>query len=384
MDQSRAQFLKSLANAITFIVLLILFLAFYFINETDRFLKGSTTFASRTESTETFSIPVIVICFEPANKVSVNGNQSVSFDYIFEDLFWTNQGEQSLVDYLKAANYKLDRDVKLQFTIREDGKDGTNYNLFEGTNTFENFQMDIHQIYTLALGGCYVMDSPDKLATETSFYVNIKDLNADNEDRLKKLTIYMASHQTWHGLISLSWPYVKLVRHVFNFNTTERYWIDFYVTELTYQRGHERVEDCIEALMAANDNCKKCVPFFFSFLEFRPSCETFEENKCWYSWMFISKRYKEYKRCMKPRKSIQNKGEPSLVEGSKIDNDSLEIIFTYASDEVAIMEETLIMSTSSYIGSVGGSLGLFLGFSFFTFLSYCIEKLFELCSNFQQ
>ena len=70
MDQSRAQFLKSLANAITFIVLLIFFLAFYFINETDRFLKGSTTFASRTESTETFSIPVIVICFEPANKVS--------------------------------------------------------------------------------------------------------------------------------------------------------------------------------------------------------------------------------------------------------------------------------------------------------------------------
>ena len=84
MDQSRTQLLKRAANAIALLVLFAFLMVFYFINETDKFWKGSTTFASRTEIAEKISIPVVVICFEPAYKPSVNGNYSVNFDHIFE------------------------------------------------------------------------------------------------------------------------------------------------------------------------------------------------------------------------------------------------------------------------------------------------------------
>ena len=56
----------------------------------------------------------------------------------------------------------------------------------------------------------------------------------------------------------------------------------------------------------------------------------------------------------------------------------MELQFGYSSDQIKIEEETLMIGTSSYIGSVGGSLGLFMGFSVFTYLSYCIDKFFEL------
>ena len=60
------------------------------------------------------------------------------------------------------------------------------------------------------------------------------------------------------------------------------------------------------------------------------------------------------------------------------------MLLAYSSDEIKIEEETLMIGTSSYIGSVGGSLGLFLGFSCFTYLSCCIQKVFELCDKFKQ
>ena len=47
----------------------------------------------------------------------------------------------------------------------------------------------------------------------------------------------------------------------------------------------------------------------------------------------------------------------------------------YAMKETKVVkEEVLVVTTENLIGSVGGSLGLFLGFSFFTYFSGLLEK----------
>ena len=51
-------------KVILFMTLFILFSVFYFINQTTEFMKGSTTFASRTEEVDKFSIPVLVFLFQ--------------------------------------------------------------------------------------------------------------------------------------------------------------------------------------------------------------------------------------------------------------------------------------------------------------------------------
>ena len=67
----------------------------------------------------------------------------------------------------------------------------------------------------------------------------------------------------------------------------------------------------------------------------------------------------------------------------KVDNESQQgIIFEYSFNEpsyVKVYEEYLIYDTLGMIGSVGGTLGLFIGFSFMnviTFLINTIEKIF--------
>ncbi len=51
------------------------------------------------------------------------------------------------------------------------------------------------------------------------------------------------------------------------------------------------------------------------------------------------------------------------------------------SDDVTIHEEVLLFDFPTFVGSVGGSLGLFLGFSFSDFASYIIDKIFNTFFN---
>ena len=85
MEQTRIQLLKSLVNIILFIALFISFLVLYFINETNDYLKASTTFASRTEQVDKFSLPVLVVCIEPSYKPSIYGNGSGDLSHIFQN-----------------------------------------------------------------------------------------------------------------------------------------------------------------------------------------------------------------------------------------------------------------------------------------------------------
>ena len=82
-------------------------------------------------------------------------------------------------------------------------------------------------------------------------------------------------------------------------------------------------------------------------------------------------------------KTTLYKAKSQPLEKALTQNSTVDIAFAYSSDELKIEEETLMIGTSSYIGSVGGSLGLFLGFSCFTYLSCCIQKVFELCDKFK-
>ena len=42
-----------------------------------------------------------------------------------------------------------------------------------------------------------------------------------------------------------------------------------------------------------------------------------------------------------------------------------------------MMTETDVMGINDFVGSVGGSLGLFLGFSAFSYIAFLIDKLFD-------
>ena len=81
---------------------------------------------------------------------------------------------------------------------------------------------------------------------------------------------------------------------------------------------------------------------------------------------------------MKPMDTTLYKAKPVPMKRASNQSKIVKLMFSYQSDEIKIEEETLMLGTSSYIGSVGGSLGLFLGFSFFSSLSYFFGKLLKI------
>ena len=345
---------------------------FYFINETNEYLKGSTTFASRTEKVDKFNLPVLVICFEPNYKPSIYGNGSTDFSYLFDkDVL----KEMNLIDMLQSASYKLKEDVKIELEIT-DGNVTQRFVLEDGKKQLDNFQINSYKIYTYMHGSCYVIENTKEVGPWVTFDLFVKDLNSENGDKLSNINVFVASPETWYGIITLSWPFFDLKQQSLYFN--KLYWIDMKVTNISYQNGYKSIENCIENLMATHNGCKKCSPFFFfSKSKKLMSCQSIKDNKCWYYWSFYGKNYNEYKRCLKPRQTTLYNAESKPLKKSSPRRETVELTFTYSSDQIKIEEETLIIGTSSYIGSVGGSLGLFLGFSVFTYLSCFIDKLFQ-------
>ena len=55
----------------------------------------------------------------------------------------------------------------------------------------------------------------------------------------------------------------------------------------------------------------------------------------------------------------------------------LQMVFVAASKKRNVFEETLIFDTIGLIGSLGGSLGLFVGFSFFGYMTPVLEAFFD-------
>ena len=56
---------------------------------------------------------------------------------------------------------------------------------------------------------------------------------------------------------------------------------------------------------------------------------------------------------------------------------SIIIVFKYASNKRNVYEETLMFDDTSLVGSLGGSLGLFVGFSFFGYAMPIVESIFD-------
>ena len=136
MDKpSRTQVL----NVVLFLALFVLFSVFYFFNETSEFMKGSTTFASRTEEVDKFEIPVLVICFEPKYKPSIYGNSNKTLHYYFYqdiDLIKEEQKRQKLADFLKSASYKLNEDIQIEIWMTN-GNKTVKYNLENGQKAMD-------------------------------------------------------------------------------------------------------------------------------------------------------------------------------------------------------------------------------------------------------
>ena len=132
-----------------------------------------------------------------------------------------------------------------------------------------------------------------------------------------------------------------------------------------------------------NTTCPKvCTPFlkkeYISLIETNtkwPTCQSQSDDNCismeWW------KKYKvSHNKCSNSCYQTTYHGTVSSVEWVKPGNEnSTGLVIIFASKDVVERNETLAFGTTAIIGSVGGTLGLFIGFSFYGLLMIPFAKL---------
>ena len=373
-----AQTWKKIVKITLFGILSTLFFFFYFYDQTRDFLKHSTTWTSRTEEVNTFGMPWIFMCLQPRFKASIFGNRSSYLGLHLDNNSLLPSGQSNITQFLDSASYILGKDFELQFS--ESNEKLKNHQLKEGLNLIgKGLHMTVMPIQTLLHGKCYVITSTWSPKPSQSFMIKAKRL----DETLQKVDVYLVSKESWYGIMSETWPFLQIEKNTFDFSETNvGHWMDLYVRELHFWNGQKSVDECI-GLLLTNFACSNiCIPFFFSSLALNlPTCESVEDTTCMFNQWFYDNdndNYQSYKKCLKPLTTTLYKAKVLPIDKLNATG-FLDILFTFGTNEKEVAEEVLMIGFSSYIGSVGGSLGLFLGFSFFTHLSCCIDKIFEIC-----
>ena len=104
-------------------------------------------------------------------------------------------------------------------------------------------------------------------------------------------------------------------------------------------------------------------------------CKTVADRVCM-MWIFNNALNDVLENCPKSCENVQYSGKSTfLLPTDENHTYSRKWSFVFANKKIEVEEEYIIMDTTGVIGAVGGTLGLFIGFSFRDIISLLIDGL---------
>ena len=148
--------------------------------------------------------------------------------------------------------------------------------------------------------------------------------------------------------------------------------------------GNETADECLVKYLKKANCPFICLPILFNYLnESIPFCSKNQDYLCMLN--YYETKLSGQLPCYgdKQTRIIKYQGEHTQEVNDEVfvnDLDNIYLRFEFRhlfASGVTTLEERNIMTTADFIGSVGGSLGLFLGFSFFAYLSNGLDRIFN-------
>ena len=256
------------------------------------------------------------------------------------------------------------------------------------------YQISVKELPTFYSGMCYVIRFEN---------------NFNNEDSLSEMTVTIEKKVTQLQFVKVwitsDYDYLDAIHHMWGDIIPYKFSVPFggvHTTQVTVVETMLKPLTCL-----SSDTCyvsqQQCLVNKFLSKDFTPcpfkclpiqmkgfryindslnldNCSTLEDETCNGGPKVWSKLEKMYLKCLKPcifTTYIHSRLE--LVELMYMKTADTQARFELMIEAVRKAEtERLLYDTNDMIGAVGGSLGLFLGFSFFDTISKCIDTLIYL------
>ena len=336
----------------------------------DKYQTEDTTFTLKKVSNPKPTIPSVTICSMNKYKMKVVKEATGSYRRL---IWWGNVTllyNISLPELHRKSAFLLNSD----FHIESYGKLlklGRNY-------IYESMNITVHEMPTLEKGMCY------SLIFQMAKFGQIQLAIFPNSTQQKGMFFYLSSEKTISNIIEDSWNTVKPFTISKKFTYKYKMRVDLEETLWEFYKGEDNgstLEQCFDR----HDIIKHidCMPFVLSSIfpsSSIPLCITPEENSIAYG--FIQKA-KDTIECSLPATDVEFNALVKDDENFNMKNPQNVIIIKIEprSSFKMIKKEVLIHDTASLIGSLGGFLGLLIGFSFFGVVSFIIDKLDWLCQS---
>ena len=362
---------KIVLKASIYLFLFILFMKFYLIEQATEFLDGKTTFRSNYEKAEDTEFPNILFCFSPPFKTKLGKSLKLAFpksddydygyddDYDYEDHKYDEEVGDIMNSFLNLVYLEeFDYYTKIKFYDRSRKK------IPSGSI------IEVYQLPTLEHGLC----------TRLSIFTHFQDIRkmslefSFNVTKLKKMPkqvdIFISSEKSWQGLILNRWHYVQAEQITLRIKNQTKTKSNVGVKQMELEFG-DGIDNFTACLDEALDQIEvKCLPLVFYEISKLDLC--LDGNQSRINLAAISDS-DEVINCLKPKVTNLYKAiKPSFDESESSSARAKINIYPYSST-LEVKKEILVLDASTFIGSIGGSLGLFLGFSIFSYLSGLID-----------
>ena len=285
----------------------------------------------------------------------------------------------------KKTEYDYGTDFEIGYRIYEGIKPTKTMILKEGKNNLFGSTINLQKILTFYLGNCY---KTSKLNTSIYKYEDYSVYFNESipENDLPSLKTYFTSEQNSYGVVSATWRNGKVVKMQIDkgiFKVIDLKQEKYNYLSTNSNCSNESFYECLEGLLAT-----KVEPFTCSYVSLPsvPICKSNDTKQAFFQaflnlWVNVDKDGHCPKLCS--TLGYHNSGEESYYAEKLFNNTKKNWMgFSYTiSNLVTVHNEYLIYDEISVIGSVGGTLGMCIGFSFFGLMSNIINLIHKCFLN---
>ena len=366
------KWIKILARILLYVTLFAFFCSFYMIDQMRDFVKGRTTLTSRIEEVESLEPPTVTVCMYPPYKPSKLASFSVTEPGLV--MFDKDLNNTNLKNRINLFSYQLGQDFGMNLWLELAGNMVFSWNATTGIETIGNYSFEVQPIFTIPHGKCYKIQPLFEILTPgfaLKLNISVNPI-MDQSDVPTSIILYLTSNNTWQGITTNDWPQFSPSKLELDRSSWENKFI-FTVkpTEYLFDTGEESSEECWKEHLMKSNCSVKCV--FASFTDL-PMCQSGKEIFC-----IIEAGHQAnlWSICNRKKRALTFPGEMLKIPLTMDRNPSTHSILLRIDNwsmMKLIKEEIMVISLADLIGSLGGSLGMFFGFSISAYLMYLIDK----------